>query len=106
MIVPKKRTMSYASAAEAALKLNPRRPPPQVGQRWFWTLAFGEHEDRTPTRGYEPTRKAAMAAFATKLAAGIERGANVQSRTIGSRQMAWGFEIGRIYNGRIRGRVL
>ena len=28
-----------------------------------WTLAFGQHEDRT-THGYEPTRQAAMAAFA------------------------------------------
>jgi hypothetical protein len=27
-------------------------------------LAFGQHEDRTPTHGYEPTREAAMAAFA------------------------------------------
>jgi hypothetical protein len=26
--------------------------------------AFGQHEDRTPTQGYEPTREAAMAAFA------------------------------------------
>ena len=26
--------------------------------------AFGHHEDRTPTHGYEPTREAAMAAFA------------------------------------------
>jgi hypothetical protein len=25
--------------------------------------AFGHHEDRTPTHGYEPTREAAMAAF-------------------------------------------
>jgi hypothetical protein len=25
---------------------------------------FGHHEDRTPTHGYEPTREAAMAAFA------------------------------------------
>jgi len=24
----------------------------------------GHHEDRTPTHGYEPTREAAMAAFA------------------------------------------
>jgi hypothetical protein len=31
---------------------------------WMWTLAFGHHEDRTPTHGYEPTREAAMAAFA------------------------------------------
>jgi len=35
-----------------------------VGQSWLWTLAFGPHEDRTPTHGYEPTREAAMAAFA------------------------------------------
>ena len=30
----------------------------------MWTLAFGHHEDRKPTHGYEPTREAAMAAFA------------------------------------------
>jgi hypothetical protein len=30
---------------------------------WMWTLAFGYHEDRTPTHGYEATH-AAMAAFA------------------------------------------
>jgi hypothetical protein len=30
----------------------------------MWTLAFEHHEDRTPTHGYEPTREAAMAAFA------------------------------------------
>jgi len=35
-----------------------------VDAPWLWTLAFGRHEDRTPTRGYEPTREAAMAAFA------------------------------------------
>jgi hypothetical protein len=28
------------------------------------TLAFGYHEDRTPTHGYEATREAAIAAFA------------------------------------------
>jgi hypothetical protein len=27
---------------------------------WMWTLAFGHHEDRTPTHGYEPTREAGM----------------------------------------------
>jgi hypothetical protein len=32
-----------------------------VGTR---TLAFEHHEDRMPTHGYEPTRQAAMAAFA------------------------------------------
>ena len=35
-----------------------------VGQPWMWTLLFGYHEDRTPTHGYEPTREAAMPAFA------------------------------------------
>jgi hypothetical protein len=30
----------------------------------MWTLADGQHGDRTPTHGYEPTREAAMAAFA------------------------------------------
>ena len=34
------------------------------GTPWLWTLAFGHHEDRTPTHGYEPTREDAMAAFA------------------------------------------
>jgi len=31
---------------------------------WVWTLTYGHHEDRTPTHGYEPTREAAMQAFA------------------------------------------
>jgi len=35
-----------------------------VGSPWMWTLAFGYHEDRTPTHGYAETREAAMAAFA------------------------------------------
>ena len=35
-----------------------------VDSPWLWTLAYGYHEDRTPTHGYEPTREAAMAAFA------------------------------------------
>jgi hypothetical protein len=30
----------------------------------MWTLMFGHHDDRTPTHGYEPTREAAMTAFA------------------------------------------
>jgi hypothetical protein len=30
----------------------------------MWTLAFGHHEYRTTTHGYEATREAAMAAFA------------------------------------------
>jgi hypothetical protein len=35
-----------------------------VGASCMWTLAFGQHEDRTPTHGYAETREAAMAAFA------------------------------------------
>jgi hypothetical protein len=35
-----------------------------VGMSWMWTLAYDNHEDRAPTHGYEPTRDAAMAAFA------------------------------------------
>jgi hypothetical protein len=35
-----------------------------VGASWMWTLAFCHHQDRTRTHGYEPTREAAMAAFA------------------------------------------
>ena len=35
-----------------------------VEMPWLWTLAYGHHEDRTPIYGYEPTRDAAMTAFA------------------------------------------
>ena len=35
-----------------------------VGTPWLWTLAYGHHEDRAPIYGYEPTREAAMTAFA------------------------------------------
>ena len=35
-----------------------------VDAPWLLTLAFGHHEDRTPTHGYAETREAAMAAFA------------------------------------------
>ena len=30
----------------------------------LWSLAYGYHRDRTPSYVYEPTREAAMAAFA------------------------------------------
>jgi hypothetical protein len=42
-----------------------------VGMPWMWTLAFGHHEDRTPTHGYAATREATMAAFAKRLAAEV-----------------------------------
>ena len=35
-----------------------------AGTQWLWSLAYGQHEDRTPTHGYEPTREEAMQAFA------------------------------------------
>ena len=35
-----------------------------VGSPWMWTLALGQHEDRTPRHGYAATREAAMTAFA------------------------------------------
>jgi hypothetical protein len=28
-----------------------------VGTPWMWTLAFWDHEDRTPTQGYAATRE-------------------------------------------------
>jgi len=31
---------------------------------WMWTLAYGYHEGRSPTHGYEADRAAAMKAFA------------------------------------------
>jgi hypothetical protein len=30
---------------------------------WMWTVAYGCHENRTPTHGYAATREVAMAAF-------------------------------------------
>src|SRR5512132_2495191 len=35
-----------------------------VGQPWMWTLAFGHHEDHTPTHGYAATREEALKVFA------------------------------------------
>ena len=33
---------------------------PADGGQWMLTLAYGQYEDRTPTRGFEPTREDAM----------------------------------------------
>jgi hypothetical protein len=41
--------------------------------RWMWTLAYGHHEDRTPTHGFEPTPETAMAAFVVRDAAAAYR---------------------------------
>ena len=32
--------------------------------QWVWTVSYGYHEGRTPTRGYAKFREAAMQAFA------------------------------------------
>jgi hypothetical protein len=42
-----------------------------VGTPWMWTLAFCQHDDRTPTHGYAETREAAMAAFAKSWRQGV-----------------------------------
>jgi hypothetical protein len=42
-----------------------------VGRPWMWTLAFGHHEDRTPTHGYAANRHGCIR---QKLAAGIGHG--------------------------------
>jgi len=55
---------AYVSLAEGAVVgriFNAKAAP--VDTPWMWT-SFGHHENRTPTHGYEPTREAAMAAFA------------------------------------------
>jgi hypothetical protein len=36
-----------------------------AGTPWMWSLAYGDHGDRTLTHGYERTRQAAMQAFAS-----------------------------------------
>jgi hypothetical protein len=38
-----------------------RSPAASNDRQWMWSL---DHRDRSPSRGYEPTREAAMAAFA------------------------------------------
>jgi hypothetical protein len=40
-----------------------------VGMPWMWTLAFGHHEDRSPTSGYAATREDADGRLRQKLAA-------------------------------------
>ena len=47
-----------AAAVPKGIPIPPRHPV------WVWTLACRYRQHRTPTHGYEPTREAAMAAFA------------------------------------------
>jgi hypothetical protein len=55
-------TIRHAAQPQFAIKPQPPRHP--WTPRGMWTLAYGQHEDRTPTHGYEPTREPAMTAFA------------------------------------------
>jgi hypothetical protein len=41
-----------------------------VGMSWMWTLAFGHHEDRSPTHGYADAR-GRYGSIREELAAGI-----------------------------------
>jgi hypothetical protein len=51
-------------SADRAVRRIMRADASPVDAPRMWTLAYGHHEDRTPSHGYEPTREAAMAAFA------------------------------------------
>jgi len=57
------RTTSFWEAPSAIQKVGSHLSL-QVCDWPVWTLAFGHHQDRTPTHGYAETREAAMAAFA------------------------------------------
>jgi hypothetical protein len=60
--------MSFSAPYGAVVGRILRAHAAPVGTPWMWTLAYGDHEDRTPTHGYEATRQAAMQAFARSLA--------------------------------------
>src|SRR5262245_64485886 len=40
-----------------------------IGQPWLWTLAFWQHEDRTPTHGYTDDARGRDGGFRQKVAA-------------------------------------
>jgi hypothetical protein len=61
-----------------------------VGMSWMWTLAFGHHEDRTPTHGYAATREAAMAASAVDCTAAQAVAAALMASAMGNIVMASG----------------
>ena len=42
-----------------------------VGMSWMWTLAFGHHEDRTPTHGYADDARGRDGGVRQELAAGV-----------------------------------
>ena len=60
---PRPRAQSRARACHGWAR-SPGGPVAPQDRPWMWSLAYGYHRDRTPSYGYEPTREAAMAAFA------------------------------------------
>jgi hypothetical protein len=46
-------TMGCVTARSSARIFNAAASP--VGTLWMWTLAYGYHEGRPPTDGYEPS---------------------------------------------------
>jgi hypothetical protein len=51
-----------------------------VGSPWMWTLAFGHHEDRPPTHGYDATREETM--LHSRKAGGRSRHADASRQTV------------------------
>ena len=60
-LMPKSARADFEAGAELGDIFRPKNiSAPKLGM----DRAYGYHKDRTPTHGYEPTREAAMAAFA------------------------------------------
>jgi hypothetical protein len=53
---------AFTQRAHARLRGEASAGQPFEGR--MWTLAFGQHEDRSPTHGYAASRENAMDAFA------------------------------------------
>jgi hypothetical protein len=63
-----------------------------VGTPWMWTLTYGHHKGRSPTHGHEPTREAAMAAFAKSWRGGERHPAPAASSSAGPARLPGGRE--------------
>jgi hypothetical protein len=59
----------------------------------MWTLAFGHHEDRTPTHGYAATREAAMTGIRKKLAARMKEAPDVPGLRVTQRRKPRGMSL-------------
>jgi hypothetical protein len=56
--------MMSSVRTDLSLGASSRPGPSTPGTRWMWSLVDRQHENRTPTHGYKPTREAVMQAFA------------------------------------------